>query len=112
LHVESLPASEQRTRKAIEKARARTLLLSRGIDFELNLLLSQAEGMSYGEALAATVAEEERHTERKRYLAHLSEELGQLHREVLETLKSRWRSPERNGPKTEDRSQASLTLKA
>jgi hypothetical protein len=110
--VESLKDSDQRTRKAIEKARARTLLLSRGIDFELNLLLSQAEGMSYGEALAATVAEEERHTERKRYLAHLSEELGQLHREVLETLKSRWRSPERNGPKTEDRSQASLTLKA
>lgn len=93
LEVKSLPSVEEATRASIESQRTSELLFSAGKDFEVHLLLSQAEGISYGAHLAKVLAEEEKHNGRKEYMMHLSKELQDLHKGVLEIISSRYAPP-------------------
>ena len=89
LEVESLPVPEQKTRSAIESSKTRSLLFSGGSQFEVRLLLSQAQGMSYGGHLAEVVSGLDSDPERKQYLSDLSVELLKLHDAVLGILEQR-----------------------
>ncbi|HVR76069.1 MAG TPA: hypothetical protein VMT52_17185 [Planctomycetota bacterium] len=93
LEVKSLPAVEQATRASIESERTKELLFSTGEDFEVHLLLSQAEGICYGAHLAGVLASEEKHNGRKEYMKHLSKELQDLQKSVIEILSSRYAPP-------------------
>lgn len=93
LELEPLPAAEVAARKSIEGAKARALLLSGGKEFEVRLLLSQIEGMSYGTHLAATLAKGEEHPARKSYLEYLSDELRKLEENLLQLIQGRFRDP-------------------
>ena len=89
LKVESLPVAEQKTRSSIASSKTKSLLLSTGSQFEVRLLLSQAQGMSYGGHLAEVLSGLDENPQRKEYLAGLSGELLELHDAVLEILDRR-----------------------
>jgi len=91
LKLVSLPAAELETRKSIESGRARALLFASGKELEVRLLLSQAEGMSYGAHLAAVLARREEHPARKSHLEYISEELGKLESALLDLIEERFR---------------------
>ena len=91
LDLETLPWIEQRTREAIEGTRTENLLLSTGWRFELELLLSELEGLSYASHMAAMLAESEIHEARKAYLGVCSKELGDLHQGTIDLIASRYR---------------------
>jgi hypothetical protein len=93
LEVKSLPEVEEATRASIESERTKELLFSTGRDFEVHLLLSQAEGICYGAHLAGVLAQEEKHNGRKEYMKHLSTELHDLQKGVLEIISSRYAPP-------------------
>jgi hypothetical protein len=57
LQAIELPAGEKAARDATEKTNEHDILLSSGIEFELNLLVTQAEALSYGQHLAKVAAE-------------------------------------------------------
>jgi hypothetical protein len=89
LEVQSLPEMEQETRAAIESAKAKTLLFSKGPRFEVLLLVAQAEGLAYGGYLAEVLSGVEESPEKKEYLAGLSSELLRLYEDVLGILDDR-----------------------
>jgi hypothetical protein len=89
LEVESLPVPEQKTRSAIESSKTKSLLFSGGSQFEVRLLLSQAEGMSYGGHLAEVVSGLDSDPQRKQYFSDLSVEFLKLHDAVLDILDQR-----------------------
>lgn len=57
--------------------------------FEFQLLLTQAEALSYGLHLAQVAAENEPQTERAREFSSLSAELEQLYEQVLALLRKK-----------------------
>ena len=57
LHALQLPPGEKATRAAITKTEEHDLLLTSGLEFELNLLLTQTQALSYGSHLAKVAAE-------------------------------------------------------
>ncbi len=81
-----LPPGETATREAIAATKKRELLGQTGREFELTLLLSQAQALDYASHLAKVAAENEPHPSRARGLASLSEDMQNLHREVLVLL--------------------------
>jgi hypothetical protein len=81
-----LPAGEVSVRDAISSTVTKELLLTSGEEFELNLLLTQAEALNYGWHLAAVAAENDSRTERARYLQGLSEEMKSLHHRVVSLI--------------------------
>jgi hypothetical protein len=91
LDLETLPWIEQRTRAAIEGTRTQNLLLSTGWRFELELLLSESEGLSYASHMAAMLAETEIHEARRAYLNVCSKEFGDLHQGTIDLIASRYR---------------------
>ena len=82
-----LPPGEKATREAIAKTKQHALLHSKGAEFEFQLLLTQAEALSYGVHLAQVAAENEPQTERAREFSNLSAELDQLYEQVLALLR-------------------------
>jgi len=86
LKDKALPAAEVQTRSSISKAKAKELLTEKGKDFELQLLLSQNEALTYGVHLAATTAKAESDPKRAEFLQQLSGELSQLRQKVLAML--------------------------
>lgn len=88
-----LPAAELQTRKAIAKTRGKELLTERGKDFEVLLLLSQNEALSYGAHLAQTAAAADPVAARREQLQQLSADFSQLHKKVLAMLLSNYNWP-------------------
>ena len=90
-----LPPGEAATREAIASTKKMELLSQTGGEFELSLLLSQAEALSYGSHLAKVASESEFHPDRARALAGVSEDKATLYHEVFVMLlsKTKWSAP-------------------
>jgi len=82
----ALPTGEVETRKSIAKEKAKQLLAEKGKDFEIALLLTQNEALTYGAHLAQTVARMETDPERNRFLQQLSSDLLDLRNKVVRML--------------------------
>jgi hypothetical protein len=78
-----LPLAEVETRKSISKAKASELLTDKGGEFELRLLLTQSEALTYGTHLAIVAARHEPDPVRAQFLNELSADLSGLHDEVI-----------------------------
>lgn len=84
-----LPPGEAATREAIAATKKKELLGQTGAAFELSLLLTQAQALSYAWHLAKVAGESEPQPEHARALAGLSEDMGKLYHEVIGLLLSR-----------------------
>ena len=82
-----LPLGEQATRDAIAKTKKHLLLHSKDAEFEFQLLLTQAEALSYGIHLAQVAAENEPQPARAREFSNLSAQLNRLYEQVLVMLR-------------------------
>src|SRR6185503_9325050 len=80
LHKQGLPAAESAARASISRVKGKDLLTEGGKEFELQLLLSQSEALTYGAHLAEAVSKAESNPERAKYLRQLAGSLGQLQR--------------------------------
>jgi hypothetical protein len=81
-----LPAGEVSTRQAIASTKEKELLTEAGDEFELSLLLTQTEALSYAWHLAKVAGENESDPDRARALAGVSEDMEKLYREVFAML--------------------------
>ena len=84
-----LPPGEAATRTAIAATRQKELLSQTGDKFELSLLLTQAEALSYAAHLAKVAAENESQPDRAHALAGLSKDMENLYHEVFVMLLSK-----------------------
>jgi hypothetical protein len=84
-----LPPGEIATREAIASTKKKELLSQSGDTFELTLLLTQTEALSYASHLAKVAGENDSQPDRARVLAGVSEEMRSLHQEVIAMLFSK-----------------------
>jgi hypothetical protein len=84
-----LPPGEEATRKAIAKTKEGRLLKAKGEEFEFQILLSQAEALTYASHLSGVAAANDPDRMRARKLLKLSFELDQLANRVLAMMKGR-----------------------
>jgi hypothetical protein len=84
-----LPPAEVATRNSIAATKKKDLLGQKGDVFELSLLLTQTEALSYAWHLAEVTAENEPQPERAHALAGISEDMKNLYQEVYVLLLSR-----------------------
>lgn len=83
-----LPSGEKATRASIASTKKLELLGQKGDKFELTLLLSQAEALSYGWHLAKVAGENEPQPEHARALKGISKDMEDLYRETFALLLS------------------------
>ena len=81
-----LPADEVVTRKAISKSKTSALLHGKGKEFEVQLLLSQSEALTYGTHLSKILIPVESHPARAEFLSKLSFELLKLQQKTLNMI--------------------------
>jgi hypothetical protein len=93
LNMEGLPVAEKETRDLISKTRAKELITKSGEKFELRILLTQSEALTYGAHLAVVVQSHESDPQRKKFLADTSQRLQELHQAVIDLMHERWRMP-------------------
>jgi hypothetical protein len=91
-----LPQGELATRDAIASTKEKELLSQTGDEFELTLLLTQTEALSYASHLAKVAGENESQPDRARALAGLSEDMQKLYHEVFVMLLSKTTSSATN----------------
>jgi hypothetical protein len=91
-----LPPGELATRDAIASTKEKELLSQTGDEFELTLLLTQTEALSYAWHLAKVTGENESQPDRARALAGLSEDMQNLYHEVFMMLLSKIKSSATN----------------
>jgi hypothetical protein len=91
-----LPLGELATRAAIAATKQKELLSQTGDEFELTLLLTQTEALSYAWHLAKVTGENEPQPDRARALAGVSEDMANLYREVFGLLLSKIKSAATN----------------
>ena len=91
-----LPTAELATRAAIASTKKKELLGQTGNTFELTLLLTQTEALSYAWHLAEVTGENEPQPDRARALAGISEDMKNLYHEVFILLLSKIKSPATN----------------
>jgi hypothetical protein len=84
-----LPTGEAATREAIASTKKRELLGQTGDEFDLTLLLTQTEALSYAWHLAKIAGESEPQPDRARALAGLSQDMQSLYHEVFVMLLSK-----------------------
>ena len=84
-----LPPGEAATRNAIASTEKKALLGQTGDEFELTLLLTQIEALSYAWHLAKVAGENEPQPDRARALAGVSEDMKNLYHEVFVMLFSK-----------------------
>jgi len=84
-----LPPGEAATRNAIAATKQKELLSQTGDEFELTLLLTQTEALSYAWHLAQVAGENEPDPDRAHALAGLSQDMQNLYREVFVVLLSK-----------------------
>jgi hypothetical protein len=89
LHLKApgLPSGEAATREAIAETKKKLLLQSKGGEFEFQLLLTQAEALSYGAHLAKVAAQSEPRSESAQVFSNLQLELGKLYEQVCARLR-------------------------
>jgi hypothetical protein len=85
----SLPPGEVATRDAIARTKTKELLTPFNADFELYLLLTQAEALSYAWHLSKVAAAHESQPARAHYLSDLSEAMKDLHHRAISLMRSR-----------------------
>ena len=95
-----LPPGELATRDAIASTKQKELLSQTGDTFELTLLLTQTEALSYAWHLAKVTGENEPQPDRARALAGISEDMQNLYREVFGLLLSKTTSSATNAIRT------------
>lgn len=97
LHLEfdGLPAIEKQVRDSIGKTRAKELITKGGQKFELRVLLTQSEALTYGAHLAAVLQAHESDEARRKFLAETSQRLQELHQGVIDLMHTRWDTPAR-----------------
>lgn len=103
LDFESLPIAEKQTRDSIAKAKAKELISKTGQKFEVRIILTQAEALTYGAHLAAVTQANETDPGRKEYLGKLSQQLQDLHQRVIDLIHSRWQTPGVTSPQPRPR---------
>jgi hypothetical protein len=91
-----LPPGEVATRDAIAATKEKELLGQTGGTFELTLLLTQTEALSYGWHLAQVAAKNEPQPERARALAGIGEDMKNLYQEVFALLLAKTKSSATN----------------
>jgi hypothetical protein len=84
-----LPPGELATRDAIASTKEKELLSQTGDKFELTLLLTQTEALSYAWHLAKVAGENEPQPERARALAGISQDMQNLYQELFLLLLSK-----------------------
>ena len=84
-----LPPGEKAARAGLSKTKEHELLSAKGAEFELQLLLTQAEALGYGAQLALDAAVNDPQPVRARQLASLSSQLKLLHEQVIAMLRTR-----------------------
>ncbi|HSU55030.1 MAG TPA: hypothetical protein VLT36_13305 [Candidatus Dormibacteraeota bacterium] len=92
LKYQGLPADEVTTRKAISDTKEHALLHSKGKDFELHLLLSQQEALTYGAHLAKILVPSEKDPARAEFLGRLSGQYAGLEEKVFNILERNYTS--------------------
>src|SRR5687767_12484877 len=95
LNFDGLPLVEKETRDSIAKVRAKELITKGGQKFELRILLTQAEALTYGAHLAAVLQRHETDIARRKFLAETSQNLQDLHQAVIDLMHTRWDMPAR-----------------
>jgi hypothetical protein len=95
-----LPPGEVSTRAAIASTEEKELLGQTGDTFELTLLLTQTEALSYAWHLAKVAEENEPQPERARALAGLGEDMQNLYQQVFGLLLSKTESSATNSIRT------------
>jgi hypothetical protein len=93
-----LPPGELATRDAIASTKEKELLSQTGDEFELTLLLTQTEALSYAWHLAKVAGENESQPDRARALAGVSEDMKNLYQEVFALLLSKTKTPHTSLP--------------
>jgi len=96
-----LPPGEAATRDAIAATKKKELLGQSGDAFELSLLLTQTEALSYAWHLAEVTGENEPQPERARALAGVSKDMRNLYQEVFALLLSKIKSSATNQLRTQ-----------
>src|ERR1035437_6946027 len=96
-----LPPEEVSTRDAIASTKQKELLSQTGDEFELTLLLTQTEALSYAWHLAQVAGENEPQPDRARALAGVSEDMQNLYHEVFVLLLSKTNSSATNSIRTQ-----------
>ncbi len=91
-----LPPGEAATRDAIGSTKQKELLGESGDEFELTLLLTQTEALSYAWHLAQVAGENESQPDRARALAGVSKDMQNLYQEVFGLLLSKTKSSPTN----------------
>ena len=91
-----LPPGEESTRDAIASTKKKELLSQTGDAFELTLLLTQTEALSYAWHLAKVAGENEPDPKRARALSGISADMQNLYHEVFVLLLSKIKTNERN----------------
>jgi hypothetical protein len=92
---DGLPPGEKAARAGLGKIKEHDLLHSKGAEFELQLLLTQADALGYGAQLALDAGLNDSDPARARQFASLSDQLNQLHERVIAMLRTR--QPSTNG---------------
>ena len=90
LNMDGLPVVEKETRELIAKTRGKELVTKTGEKFELRILLTQIEAMSYGVHLAVVVQTHETDESRRKFLGDLSQQLQDLHQSIIDLMHARW----------------------
>jgi len=96
-----LPPAELATRDAIAATKKEELLSQSGGTFELTLLLTQTEALSYGWHLAQVTGQNEPQPDRARALAGISEDMQNLYREVFALILSKYEYSPTNSFRTQ-----------
>src|SRR5262245_20150154 len=89
LNQAGLPLAERKARSSIESAHTKELLTSSGREFELRLLIAQAEALTYGRHLAKVLAERDNDVRRRLFFENLSHHFEALHQKVMNLLSVR-----------------------
>ena len=107
-----LPPGELATRDAIAATKKKDLLSQSGDTFELTLLLTQTEALSYGWHLAQVTGANEPQPERARALAGLGRDMQNLYQEVFALLLSKIESKATDSNRTNTASSANIPVPA
>jgi len=84
-----LPSGEAATREAIASTKKEELMGQTGDEFELTLLLSQSEALSYAWHLAKVASQNDSQPDRARAVAGVSQDMKNLYQEVFALLLSK-----------------------
>jgi hypothetical protein len=90
LKMPGLPVVEQQTRDLIAKTKAKELVSKTGEKFEVRLVLTQAEALTYGAHLAVAIIGNETDPARRQFLSKVSEDYQELHQRIIDLIHARW----------------------